>query len=138
MNVRGYFMFGFDHDTNESFDKTWEFIQQSHIDYATFSILTPLPGTSLFKDLENQHRILTTDWSLYEYHQTVVFHPKILTEEELLNGLKKMYRNYYSWPAIIKRFYRILRRDITVSTLLFFLIDNFYTRTYSLHSICRK
>jgi radical SAM superfamily enzyme YgiQ (UPF0313 family) len=138
MNVRGYFIFGFDHDSNDIFDKTWEFIKQSQIDFATFSILTPLPSTPLFKELENQQRILTTDWCQYGYHRTVVFQPKMLTEKELLNGLKNIYRKYYSWSAITKRFYHLVRHNITVSTLMIFLLDNIITRVYCVHSVCRK
>jgi radical SAM superfamily enzyme YgiQ (UPF0313 family) len=138
MNVRGYFIFGFDHDTNVIFEKTWEFIQRSHLDSATFSILTPLPATPLFKELENQHRIHTTNWNQYGYHQTVVFQPKMLTEMELLNGLKNIYQKYYSWPAIAKRFSQLLRRNFTISKLMIFLLDNIITRAYFLRTVCRR
>ncbi len=138
MNVRGYFIFGFDHDTNVIFEKTWEFIQRSQLDSATFSILTPLPATPLFKELENQHRIHTTNWNQYGYHKTVVFQPKMLTEMELLNGLKNIYQKYYSWPAIAKRFSQLLRRNFTISKLMIFLLDNIITRAYCLRTVCRR
>jgi radical SAM superfamily enzyme YgiQ (UPF0313 family) len=138
MNVRGFFIFGFDHDTNDIFEKTWEFIEQSQLDSVNFSILSPLPSTPLFKNLENQHRILTTDWRQYGYHRSVVFLTKMLTETELLNGYKKIYRNYYRWSAIAKRFYHLVQRNITGSKLIIFIIENIFTRVYFIHYICRK
>jgi radical SAM superfamily enzyme YgiQ (UPF0313 family) len=138
MSARGFFIFGFDHDTPDIFENTWEFIQASHLDSANFALLTPFPGTPLFKDLENQHRILTTDWDEYGYHRTVVFQPKILTKTELLNGYKSIYQKYYSWSAIAKRFHHLMRHNITVSNLLIFLIENIFIRAHFIYYNRRK
>jgi len=138
MNVHGFFIFGFDHDTKDIFDKTWEFVQQSKLDSANFSILTPLPGTPLFKELEQQNRILTTDWRQYGYQRTAVFKTKNLTEKELLEGYKKLYRKYFNWYAIAKRFFHLVRRDISASKLIIFFIENIFTQPYFLYHIYRK
>jgi len=138
MMVRGFFVFGFDHDTNDIFDKTVEFVQTSHLDAANFGMLTPFPGLPLFKDLEKQHRILTTDWDKYGFHQPVVFHPKKLTETELLNGYKKAYRKYYSWNAVAKRFHYLVRSHLTFTSLVMFIAENIFIRAYSMHHIGRR
>jgi radical SAM superfamily enzyme YgiQ (UPF0313 family) len=138
MIVRGFFIFGFDHDTPDIFDKTWQFIQQTHLDSANFSILTPFPGTPLFSDLDLQHRILIREWSMYGYQHSPVFKPKLLTETQLMNGYKKIYRSYYSGTAITKRLYYLLQHTTAGSSLLMFLIENIFIRTYFLYSIRGK
>lgn len=137
MLVRGFFVFGFDHDNKDIFDKTAEFVQMSHLDAANFGMLTPLPGTPLFKNLEQQQRILTTEWEKYGFHRPVVFQPKELTEMELINGYKKSYREYYNWHAIAKRFHYLIRSHFTFTNFALFFVENFFTRSYSLHHVER-
>jgi radical SAM superfamily enzyme YgiQ (UPF0313 family) len=132
MNVHGYFIFGFDHDTKDIFDKTWDFIQQSKIDSAHFSILTPLPSTPLFEELQKQNRLLTTDWHQYGFHRTVVFKTKNISETDLLEGYKKLYQKYYSWHAIVNRFFNLIQRGISVSKIINFSIENIFTRPFYL------
>ena len=90
MMVTGLFMFGFDTDTKDVFENTLDTIYKMSVDRATFAILTPYPGTSLFDDMDSKGRILTTDWSKYNM-RNVVFKPKNFTAKELLEG-----RNSYS------------------------------------------
>ena len=94
MNVHGFFMFGFDHDTKDVFDKTIEFIKKSKMDSADFSILTPLPGTPIFDRFLEQGRILTDNWSKYSYQNNVVFEPKNFFESELLIGFRSFCKEY--------------------------------------------
>jgi hypothetical protein len=58
-------------------------------------ILTPFPGTRVYKDLESEKRIFTKDWNLYD-GQHIVFRPKLLSAKELQLGVLKAYAKYYS------------------------------------------
>ena len=100
INVDGSFMFGFDPDTPDIFDSTLDFVCSSELNKAEFHILTPFPGTPLYDILEKQKRILTKDWSLYD-SKNVIFKPKNMTAEELINGVKKMYNGYYNPSNIL-------------------------------------
>ncbi|RLF34310.1 MAG: B12-binding domain-containing radical SAM protein, partial [Thermoplasmata archaeon] len=101
MMITGFFMFGFDGDTPDIFDKTLQAMIKWKIDEASFSILTPYPGTRLYERLEKEGRITTKDWSKYtEGH--VNFIPKNMTQEQLLQGMKKIATEFYSYPNIIK------------------------------------
>lgn len=102
MSVIGSFVFGFDYDTPDVFDKTYEFIDQIDIDLPIFIILTPYPGTPLFERLERENRILTKDWSRYNLREAV-FRPKNMTPEFLEIGVKKLYNRFYSFEPIMKR-----------------------------------
>jgi len=61
MRIEAAFMFGFDTDKPDIFDKTKDTIQDWELDLIDFSTLTPYPGTPLFNRLEKEKRILTRD-----------------------------------------------------------------------------
>jgi len=108
MAVIGDFIFGFDTDTPEVFEKTLSIINDLAIDVADFSILTPFPGTLVFEELEKQKRILTKDWTLYNMGH-VVFQPTHMTPKELERGVQWISNEFYSVPATIRRVLRSLR-----------------------------
>jgi radical SAM superfamily enzyme YgiQ (UPF0313 family) len=47
--IHGMFIYGANHDTVESFRNTVDFCTPHHIESAQFIILTPIPGTELWK-----------------------------------------------------------------------------------------
>ena len=108
MAVIGSFMFGFDSDTKDVFDETLKTIKELEIDVADFCILTPVIGTPVFNKLEKEGRILTKDWSKYDM-KNVVFEPKNMTPEELLQGVRRMYAEFYSTSYTVKRVVKSLR-----------------------------
>jgi radical SAM superfamily enzyme YgiQ (UPF0313 family) len=102
MAVQGGIIFGFDHDTPDVFDTTLETINQWNMDVLEINILTPYPGTKLYEKLDNAGRIFTKDWTKYNQVE-VVFDPKNMTPEELMHGARKVAKEFYSIPRIIKR-----------------------------------
>jgi len=102
MMVTGLFMFGFDNDTTDVFDNTLQSINQWDLDNATFSIVTPYPGTVIFKQFKKEGRITSYDWSRYtEGH--VNFKPKNMTAEELHQGIIKINKKHYSFSNSMDR-----------------------------------
>ncbi len=100
--------FGFDYDTPDVFDVTFEKLKEWEVDSTGANILTPLPGTALYSRLESEGRILTKDWSKYDlYH--VVFQPRNMTVEELYNGTKRFVRRFYSFPNSMLRILSSMR-----------------------------
>jgi radical SAM superfamily enzyme YgiQ (UPF0313 family) len=102
MMVTGFFVFGLDFDTPDIFDATLKAMYDWGLDEASFSILTPYPGTRLFDRLEKENRISTYDWSQYEEGK-VNYIPKNMTEEELLTGIRRIALEFYSINNCIKR-----------------------------------
>jgi radical SAM superfamily enzyme YgiQ (UPF0313 family) len=123
MDVHGYFIFGFDHDSKKIFKETWNFVKKSKIYTASFSILTPLPGTPVYNRLFNEDRLLTKDWSKYNFQKNVVFKPKNMTELELIEGFKWVYSNYYSFSEFIKRFFYSIKREFSLIKVYLFLFE---------------
>jgi radical SAM superfamily enzyme YgiQ (UPF0313 family) len=96
------FMFGFDDDDPGVFERTYEFAQRNAIDVGTFSILTPYPGTTIYKKFEEQGRLLTKDWRKYDSSH-VVFEPRGMSAKELRDGLHWLWREYYTDKSIQER-----------------------------------
>lgn len=101
--VHGSFILGYDFDTVDSFDELIEFINEAELLMPLINVLTPLPGTKLYKRFEDEGRLLHKNWDDYD-GQTVVYTPRGMTPEELQDGFRKVIRNVYSF----ERIYRIL------------------------------
>ncbi len=96
--VQAGIVFGFDSDTPEIFKDTLDFLEDTGVQNATFNILTPFPGTPLFRKLEAEGRILTRDWSRYNSRDDVVYQPKQMSTAELRSGFRYANERFYSLP----------------------------------------
>jgi len=99
--INGSFVFGLDDDDKDVFKTTVDWAVNNGITTATFHVLTPYPGTKLFADMEQQGRIKTYNWDLYDTRQ-VVYETNKLSADELKAGYDWAYRAFYSWPNIFK------------------------------------
>ena len=102
IQVNGSFVLGFDHDGPDVFEKTVQWIEANRLECATFHILTPYPGTPLFKQMESEGRLLHRDWSRYDTAH-VVFQPKLMSPDQLGDGYAWCYRRLFSHRSIWKR-----------------------------------
>jgi radical SAM superfamily enzyme YgiQ (UPF0313 family) len=102
IQVNGSFVLGFDHDRPDVFERTVEWIERNRLECATFHILTPYPGTPLFRQLEAEGRILHRDWDRYDTAH-VVFEPKNMTAAQLDSGYAWCYERLFSHRSIWKR-----------------------------------
>jgi radical SAM superfamily enzyme YgiQ (UPF0313 family) len=100
--VHSSFIVGYDFDSEDTFDELIDFIRESNLLMPLINILTPLPGTKLFKRLDEQGRILHKDWSKYDT-QHVVFSPARMSPEELLQGYKRVMKSVYSFDSILRK-----------------------------------
>jgi radical SAM superfamily enzyme YgiQ (UPF0313 family) len=99
-------VFGFDHDTPRIFESTLDFLEEAGVQNATFNILTPFPGTPLFRRMEAEGRILTRDWRKYNGREDVVYQPAQMTADELLAGFQYANERFYSLASIARRLSR--------------------------------
>lgn len=100
--VYGSFMFGFDSDRSDVFEKTLAFAEEHRIELALFSALFPLEGSVLYGKLKREHRLFETDLSRYN-GQYAVFHPAHMSAAELDEGLRWIWKQFYSRGGIKKR-----------------------------------
>ena len=100
--INGTFVFGLDTDGVDVFEETADFVIDAGVDLPRFAILTPFPGTELYKRLDREGRILTRNWELYD-GQHVVFEPTKMTVEDLEKGNQATWNKVYSYRAIARR-----------------------------------
>ncbi len=99
------FVFGYDEDTVESFEKTVQFAKQHKFFLAAFNHLVPFPGTPLYTRLEDEGRLLYDKWWLKEDYgfYMVPFQPAHMTPERLERGCVNSRIEYYKWRSIWRR-----------------------------------
>jgi len=96
------FTFGVDGDYEDVFENTFSFLSKNGVVFATFNILTPLPGTQLFTQMKEQGRIIDTNWANYDMGH-VVFQPRNISPEALHEGYEWICKKFYSLEEIYKR-----------------------------------
>jgi radical SAM superfamily enzyme YgiQ (UPF0313 family) len=105
MMIIGSFVFGFDTDTSDIFESTYNFVDDVGIDVPDPLILTPFPGTPLYNRLKGEDRILTDNWSLYDLEH-VVFKPKNMSPQELSDNVNNLYKRFFLRKNMLKRIFR--------------------------------
>ena len=121
--VYGTFIFGYEHDTEGSFDQAVDFATEEGMYIAAFNHLTPFPGTPLYKRLERERRLRFEAWWLdprYRYN-ALPFRPVALTPEQVTEGCVAARRRFYSWANIARRSTRHWRDGYVFRT--FFLVN---------------
>ncbi|MCC7302857.1 MAG: B12-binding domain-containing radical SAM protein [Bacteroidia bacterium] len=99
--INGSFVFGMDDDREDVFDRTVDWAVKNGITTSTFHIMTPYPGTALFREMEAAKRILHRRWNEYDT-RTVVYKTSGMSAEVLKAGYDRAYRNFYSWSNITR------------------------------------
>lgn len=108
--VYGSFMFGFDDDNMDVFKRTLDFCEKNEIELALFSALFPIKGSKFYKQLKVENRIFETDYTKFN-GQFSTFHPKKMTSEQLDDGLRWIWQNFYSKKSIKTRLARFLQKE---------------------------
>ncbi len=97
------FVLGGDTDDLEVMSTTLEFVQKYKVPAAYFNLLAPLRGTPLHDRMKADGAILDEPnlerWAGVHCH----FHPKLMTQEQLMDGIKQMQREMYSWGSMFRR-----------------------------------
>lgn len=104
--INASFVFGLDGDTPEVFRHTIDWVVSKRIETVTSHILTPYPGTKLYRAMHDAGRI--TDFDLAHYDTShVVFRPAQMSAQQLLDGYLQVYRELYSFRNILRRLPRV-------------------------------
>lgn len=124
IGVESGVVFGFEHDDESVFERTLEFIERIELDAIQASILTPLPGTALFDEMNAAGRIIDRNWRHYDFRH-VVFRPRRMTVQQLQHGADWVIGEFYSLPRVLGRLGRSVRQLGLAPTALMALPINF-------------
>ena len=127
IDVSTEMVIGADGDTLQSIAQTAAFIRRSKVVVPRFYILTPIPGTDFFAEMEKQGRIENTD--IYSFDGATAVHiPKNMSRMELTEAYWKLYNDVFSLNSILAR--TLFRKEFFKNPLkyLFYLYVNLYYR----------
>ncbi len=100
--INGSFVFGFDCDGPDVFERTVDFTIANKILTASFHVLTPLPASRVFERLQREGRLLHHCWERYDTNHAV-FRPLHMTPAQLEEGHRRARRLFASWSSIFER-----------------------------------
>jgi len=107
IKVHGMFVLGADSDGPDVVRDTVDFALRNKIDTIMLNILTPLPGTPLFDEMDAEGSIVSKRWEYYDALH-VVYRPKRMTayrlHEEVMRGYSRFY-GFRRWLGSLVAFH---------------------------------
>ncbi len=120
---------GTDYDTEQSIRDTLDFVNENKIPIPRFYILTPVPGTQLFKEMKEQNRLLTEDFEKFDGSECIHI-PKSMTPEKVTEMYWWLNDNIFSIKSIINRTIKNKYLWKNIPMLLFSVAINLHYRNY--------
>lgn len=128
--IYGTFVFGYDRDTVDSFDEAVDFAIRNKFYLANFNPLTPTPGADLYRQLEQEGRLIFDRWWLdpeFRYG-TATFHPRGMSADELTEGCLRARLKFNTWRSLCRRAFAPATNMRTPYRLGMFLLSNLISK----------
>ena len=106
--IYGTFVLGYDYDTKEDIIRTMQFALDNNLTLANFNPLIPMPGTRLYKRLEDNNELIFDKWWLEKSfcYGDSAYYPKSMSPDDLKEGCKEARFTYNTYKNIFKRLIR--------------------------------
>jgi radical SAM superfamily enzyme YgiQ (UPF0313 family) len=102
ISVLSSFILGYPGETSEDMNATIRFAIRLDPDYAQFTILTPYPGTPIYRELKEKGLLATADWDHYTVTEPVIRYESFgLTAGQISRKLKEAYLRFYLRPGYL-------------------------------------
>ncbi|MGD0231880.1 MAG: hypothetical protein ABSC19_16255, partial [Syntrophorhabdales bacterium] len=102
--IHGGFIFGLARQTREQDLEMVDRAIKNKLTVGQFTLVTPLPGTRLFRKLDKAGRLETYDWSKYIVTECCVVKGGDGYKEALEATQRTAYKRFYSLGSLITRF----------------------------------
>ena len=102
ISVIGSFMLGLPKDDFTTFETIYQFVNENNVELPSFAVVTPFPGTRLFEKLDSQNKLLSKDWSRYDFIN-LLFEPQNMTREEFKENYIALHKRVFSEDCIERR-----------------------------------
>lgn len=123
IEVRGFFVIGWDDDTAETYHRTLEFCDECGITPFIFT-LTPMPGSQIYREYLGEGRIYSDRaWDYYGTGRIVYRHPA-MSEQEMFERNAEVMTEGYSTRRIVKRTIQAIRNRPSLDAAK----DSFFTQ----------
>jgi anaerobic magnesium-protoporphyrin IX monomethyl ester cyclase len=97
----GFFMIGLPKDNRKTIEDTFNILLEVEPDFANFTILAPYPGTDIYELAIKEGSLKRI--SAGEIPVIPLYKNKNVSQEELENDLKRVYRRFYLRPEYLFR-----------------------------------
>ena len=96
-------IFGWDTDRLEDFDTTLEFLIRNKVHVAFFNVFSPHKGTKIYDRYLEAGRLIDPH-NMGRWPGIIAeIYPKNYSPKELEENVLRLYREFYSWPSMLKR-----------------------------------
>lgn len=137
IKIAGFFIYGFDNDTNKTAEQMAEFIKHEDIALPMLNVLVPAPGTRIYEKLKTEGRILMKDELDFlknnpEYNSSFnlcFYKPKNMTPTQIEEGFLDLLRRLSGLYQLIKR---SLSKSLSLTLFLLYMNWLFRKEYYSL------
>ncbi|MFQ5589527.1 MAG: B12-binding domain-containing radical SAM protein [Phycisphaerae bacterium] len=102
IRAKGLFMLGLPGETEETIDRSIEYVLSLPLDEFNLAKFTPFPGSPVYADLE-RHGEFCENWELMNC-LNFIFAPVGLTLERLEERYREFYRRYFKRPSVLLRY----------------------------------
>ena len=119
--VNGCFIVGMDGDSEQELKAIPDQVDYLGLNLARFAVLTPVPGSLLYKELDAKGRIIDRDWDHYTQHKAV-FKPVGMSPDRLEEIYHYIWKETYSLKRIVRRVRRIKNAGI-ISRIACFTVN---------------
>ena len=116
IEVRGFFVIGWDEDTADTYRRTLDFCDECDVTPFIFT-LTPMPGSQIYREYRADGRIFPDRaWDQYGTGPIVYRHPS-MSEREMFAASAEVMTKGYSVSRILKRALHAFRNHPTLDAL---------------------
>lgn len=117
ISIYGSFIIGAIHETKKMIQHSIRWAKQLQLDVVQFSILTPYPGTAIFRQAEQENRLLHRCWELYDGVHAVM-RIDHLQPDEIQKLFVQAYRKFYfSLSNLLRSSREILRYKVPIKMI---------------------
>jgi radical SAM superfamily enzyme YgiQ (UPF0313 family) len=111
IGLLGYYIIGFDNETEGSIKTDLKKLMELKIDINQINIVTPLPKTKLWYELESKYGIFEKDYTKFDTKHLVWNHPKVSKErmEQLLHWGLQRTNPRRGVLRMVKRFQKLVK-----------------------------
>jgi hypothetical protein len=114
----GFYIIGFESDTAESVERDLKNVAKLNLDLTQVCILTPLPGTPLWDEIDRKYGIFEKDYEKYDAGHLVWNHPHLKPAEareivqdnlHILQSPRTFFRRLMKWQLLrVQKYGRLL------------------------------
>jgi radical SAM superfamily enzyme YgiQ (UPF0313 family) len=100
LDVRGALMLGNPGETEQNLRQTIDYSKELGMQFVTYNITTPYPGTAMYDWAEKEDRLKHKDWDLYDLSHPVL-ELDTVSSDVVKQYYHKAYREFYRRPSYV-------------------------------------